>query len=623
MKPVKIFLIVFLGICCLSSVLQAQNSIDRVEPPFWWVGFKETKLQLLVHGAEISQYTPNITFPGVSITKVIRVKNPNYLFIDVMVAPDAKAGQFNISFKNTTGEKISYGYELKARSENSAARQGFNSSDAIYLITPDRFANGKMQNDTVAGLEDKHNRDFKGGRHGGDIQGISDHLDYISDMGFTSIWLNPVLENAQPTYSYHGYATTDFYKVDPRFGSNEEFRLMVEKARDQGIGFIMDMIANHSGSEHWWMKDLPSDDWINYADEYLVGKYVNTTHRRTLLRDPYSSASDKKRFSNGWFVETMPDLNQKNPLMAEYLIQNAVWWIEYSGLTGIRMDTYPYSDMTFMSEWTRRIMEEYPNFNIVGEEWSINPSVISYWQRGKINKNGYVSYLPSLMDFPLNHILAKGLMDKEEWSKGLIDIYKLLANDADYPDPSNLVIFPDNHDMSRIFTQLNEDEDLYKMAIAFNLTMRGIPQIYYGTEILMSNPGTDDHGIIRSDFPGGWAGDTVNAFTGKGLKLSQQQAQDFMRKLLNWRKDKDVIHNGKLMHYVPEDGVYVYFRYDETDKVMVIFNKNDKETDLPLDRFAEIMNGTKSARDVITERKFKILNKITLSSRSVMVLEIK
>ncbi|VAV97496.1 Neopullulanase [hydrothermal vent metagenome] len=621
MKQIKILLTVFLALF-LVSTSHAQNNIDRVEPPFWWVGFKETSLQLLVHGPEISGYLPNISYPGVSISNVIRVQSPNYLFIDVMIAPETQAGKFNISFINEDGAEISYGYELKAREENSASRRGFNSSDAIYLITPDRFANGNAGNDTVAGLEDKLDRKNIGGRHGGDIQGISDHLDYISDMGFTSVWLNPVLENAQPTYSYHGYATTDFYKVDPRFGTNEEFRAMIEKARSKGIGFIMDMIANHSGSEHWWMKDMPSDDWINYTAEYRAGKYVNTSHRRTLLRDPYSSDSDKKLFSDGWFVETMPDLNQKNPLMAKYLIQNAVWWIEYSGLTGIRMDTYPYSDMNFMSDWTGRIMNEYPDFNIVGEEWSINPSVVSYWQRGKVNRNGYVSHLPSLMDFPLNLILAKSLNDKEEWSRGLIEIYKMLANDADYPDPANLVIFPDNHDMSRIFTQLNEDEDLYRMAIAFNLTMRGIPQIYYGTEILMSNPGTDDHGIIRSDFPGGWAGDEVNAFTGEGLSAAQSAAQEFTRRLLNWRKKTPVIHKGKLMHFVPENGVYVYFRYDDQDKVMVVINKNAASYDLSLDRFAEMLEGEKRAKDIITGALVELTDNIDLAARSVMILEI-
>lgn len=617
MKQIKIFWVVFLGVFCFSAVAQSQSVIDRLEPPFWWVGFKESRLQLLVHGPEISGYTPDITFPGVSITKVMRVKSPNYLFIDMMIAPDTKAGEFNIIFRDASGGEIVYGYELKARDKNSASRQGFNSSDAIYLITPDRFANGNEKNDSIDGMEDKLDRALKGGRHGGDIQGISDHLDYISDMGFTAIWLNPVLENAQPAYSYHGYATTDFYKVDPRFGSNEEFRLMVEKARARGIGFIMDMIANHSGSEHWWMKDLPGDDWINFG-----GEYVNTNHRRTTIQDIYSSEIDKKMLSDGWFVKTMPDLNQKNPMMAEYLIQNAVWWIEYSGLTGIRMDTYPYSDMHFMTEWTRRIMQEYPAFNIVGEEWSNNPQVVSYWQRGKVNKNGYISYLPSLMDFPLNETLVKALTAKEEWGKGLIDIYKMLANDVLYPDPSNLVIFPDNHDMSRIFTQLNEDEDLFRMAMVFNLTMRGIPQIYYGTEILMSNPGTDDHGIIRSDFPGGWAGDAVNAFTGEGLKPAQRQAQDFMRKLLNWRKGKEIIHNGKLMHYVPEDGVYVYFRYDDTDKVMVIFNKNDQDTRLSLARFSEMLAGAGVGQDVLSGDRLELSAGIKLAPRSVMVLEI-
>ncbi len=622
MKKFKIILTILAVLTGFIGPVLAGNTINRVEPPFWWTGFKDSSLQLLVHGSDISAYHPKISFPGVEITKVIRLKSPNYLFIDLKIATDTRPGKFNITFTKSDNQEIIYGYELKAREANSAARQGFDSSDSIYLITPDRFANGNTENDTVDGMADKYNRTFKGGRHGGDIQGIIDHLDYIADMGFTSIWLNPVLENDQPTYSYHGYATTDFYKVDPRYGSNAEFRDMARAAREKGIGLIMDMIANHSGSEHWWMKDLPDDDWINFSREYLAGKYVNTNHRRTTIQDPYSSAIDRRMLSDGWFVETMPDLNQKNPQMANYLIQNAIWWIEYSGLTGIRMDTYPYSDMYFMAEWTRRIMEEYPRFNIVGEEWSVNPQVVSYWQRGKNNSNGYVSHLPSLMDFPLQAAMVKALTVKEDWGDGLITLYKMMASDVLYPDPSNLVIFPDNHDMSRIFTQLGEDENLFRMAMAYISTMRGIPQIYYGTEILMSNPGTDDHGIIRSDFPGGWAGDKVNAFTGEGLSAARRAAQEFTRKLLNWRKKTPVIHHGKLMHYVPENGVYVYFRYDDQDKVMVVINKNTAGYKLSLDRFTEMLEGERRARDIITGTSIGLTDNIDLAARSVMILEV-
>ncbi|VAV92819.1 Neopullulanase [hydrothermal vent metagenome] len=619
----RYFLVFMLALVILPGAAQAQDNIKRVEPPFWWVGFKDSRLQLLVYGDNIAAYDPQVDHKGISLAKVTRVKSPNYLFLDLTIAKGTPAGPFDIMFTHKGGKVIIRAYELKARAKNAAGRKGFDAADAIYLITPDRYANGDAQNDTVAGMKDKLNRAFKGGRHGGDIQGISDHLNYIADMGFTSIWLNPVLENDQPEYSYHGYATTDFYRVDPRYGTNEDFRKMAQKARAMGIGLIMDMIVNHVGSKHWWMADLPTDDWINYASEFLGGKYVNTSHRRTTIQDPYSSASDRKIFSDGWFVESMPDINQRNPLMAQYLIQNAIWWIEYSGLTGIRMDTYPYPDMNFMAEWSRRVMEEYPDFNIVGEEWSVNPSVVSYWQRGKVNKNGYVSYLPSLMDFPLQDAMVTGLTVKEEWADGLIGIYKMLANDVVYPDPSHMVTFPDNHDMNRIFTQLGEDYDLYKMAMAFTLTMRGIPQIYYGTEILMTNPDGKDDGVIRSDFPGGWKGDKVNAFTGRGLTDRQKDAQAFLKNLLNWRKDKAVIHNGKLMHFVPENGVYVYFRYDDQDKVMVVLNKNAKDTDLSLGRFSEILNDGDKATDIITGKKVELSGTLELSARTVMVLDIK
>lgn len=600
-----------------SNPALADTTIERVEPPFWWAGFEERELQILIYGENIASYIPEITASGVSIKKATRVKSPNYLFVDVALSAEVQNGHFDIAFRKDGADTLTHTYELKARETGSANRKGFDSSDSIYLITPDRFANGDTSNDNVASLGDALDRTNKDGRHGGDVAGISQHLDYIEDMGFTAFWLNPVLENDQPSGSYHGYATTDFYKVDPRFGSNLAFKDMVAKARAKNIDVIMDMIVNHSGSEHWWMKDLPTDDWINYG-----GEYVNTSHRRTTIQDPYSSTEDQKKFSDGWFVPTMPDLNQRNQLMADYLIQNAIWWIEYSGISGIRMDTYPYPDKHFMTDWTRRVMREYPNFNIVGEEWSVNPLVVSYWQRGKQNFDGYTSSLPSMMDFPLQDTLVKALTEEESWGGGLMLLYKMMANDVLYPDPANLVIFPDNHDMSRIFTQLGEDKDLHKMALAHTLTMRGIPQIYYGTEILMKNPGTTDHGIIRTDFPGGWPGDKVNAFTGKGLSDDAKDAQRYLKTLLNWRKDKSVIHTGKLMHYVPENAVYVYFRYNETDKVMVVLNKNSEASDLPLTRFHEMLADSHKGTDVATEKIFNLSSPMKLPARSALILEL-
>ncbi|MGH8222691.1 MAG: glycoside hydrolase family 13 protein [Woeseiaceae bacterium] len=601
----------------IAAASDASPRPERVEPPGWWIGFSHDELQVLVYGEGIAAFEPALEYPGVSIERVLRVENPDYLFIYVRIDPQTSPGTFDIAFRRP-GQTLTWPYTLAKRNEDPAHARGFSAADAIYLITPDRFANGDPANDHVGGYEDRPDRQDPGGRHGGDLQGIADHLDYIGDLGFTAIWLNPVLENAMPARSYHGYATTDFYRVDPRFGSNDDFRALVAAARSRGIGVIMDMIVNHSGSEHWWMKDLPTADWINFPDEY-----VQTSHQRTTWQDPYSSQYDRTRFADGWFVRTMPDLNQRNPLLADYLTQNALWWIEYLGLAGIRMDTWPYADRHFMAKWTRRIMEEYPEFNIVGEEWSLNPAIVSYWQRGKINHDGYVSYLPSLLDFPLREALKSSLLaDEPAYGSSWEPLYVMLANDFLYPEPQSLVIFPDNHDMSRIYTQLGEDDELFRMAMAYTLTMRGIPQLYYGTEILMKNPGTEDHGVIRSDFPGGWRGDRVDAFTGKGLEPGQREARAWLRNLLHWRRKTPVVQRGALMHYNPIGPVYVYFRYDDEDTVMVAFNKSREPVQLDTARFSERLVIPSRARDVTADRTIDIGDTLALAPRSVMVLEI-
>jgi glycosidase len=599
------------------------TTVDRVEPPFWWTGFKESGLQLMVHGNGISMFTPSVDYPGVSIERVETVKSPNYLFLYLDIGEETQAGDFKITFSGK-GRTLTHSYSLREKNPDSAHARGFTSADSIYLITPDRFVNGDRSNDNIGEMGDTVDRGKPGGRHGGDIQGIIDALDYISGMGFTAIWLNPLLENRMPDYSYHGYSTTDFYRVDPRYGSNEQYREMVEAARAKGIGVIMDMIVNHIGSEHWWMDDLPTDDWFNFQDEPVM-----TSHEHITEQDPHASEYDKRLYSDGWFVPTMPDLNQRNPLMADYLTQNALWWIEYLGLAGIRMDTYPYPDKHYMTEWTRRLMVEYPDFNMVGEEWTSNPSAVAYWQRGQVNRDGYVSYLPSLMDFPLQEAMRLALVTEDGTrlddgtQAGLMRLYLALANDFVYPDPAALVIFPDNHDMSRIFTQLDEDYGLFQMAMAYVLTMRGAPQIYYGTEILMTNPGTTDHGVMRSDFPGGWEGDSRNGFTGNGLSDREQEAQQYLRTLLKWRQDKEVIHSGKLTHFRPEDGTYVYFRHDEESSVMVVLNKNNVETGLDLSRFSERLEGYGEARNVISGSVMTLDKNLTLPARSALVLELR
>ncbi|NNC76931.1 MAG: glycoside hydrolase family 13 protein [Woeseiaceae bacterium] len=605
------------AICVFSPLSGSAAEIERIEPPFWWQGFVHRELQLLVHGGGIADYEPSITHDGITISRVQRASSNNYLFVWLAIDASTPAGDFLITFSND-GTTLTHRYSLLERNADAAHIEGFSSDDVIYLITPDRFANGDPGNDSIEGYGDLPDRSEPYGRHGGDLAGIRKNLGYIADMGFTSIWLNPVLENAMPESSYHGYATTDFYRVDPRFGSNEDYRQLAIEAQQHGIGLIMDMIVNHAGIGHWWVADLPAPDWINFD-----GEFHPTNHARTTNLDPYASEYDKTEFANGWFAPTMPDLNQRNPLLAEYLIQNAIWWSEYLGLAGIRQDTYPYPDKAFMTEWTRRIMQEYPDFNIVGEEWSPNPAIVSYWQAGKKNHDAYESYLPGVFDFPLQIALTSVLTaDDPPWGSAWTPVYEMLGNDFLYPDPSNLVIFPDNHDMSRIFTQLNEDYDAFRMAMAFNLTMRGIPQIFYGTEILMSHPGTDSHGVIRSDFPGGWAGDAVNAFTGAGLSVEAKQAQMFLRRLLNWRKSANVIHSGKLMQFAPIKNVYAYFRYNDDDVVMVIFNRDRELQTLDMSRFSERVSGRQTATDIITGKRFNIARDLVLEPRSVLILEL-
>ncbi|HKL33001.1 MAG TPA: alpha-amylase family glycosyl hydrolase, partial [Tangfeifania sp.] len=542
---------------------------------------------------------------------------PNYLFIDLKLSENAKPGSFDLLFQKENETIETYKYELKARKKGSASRKGFDQSDVIYLITPDRFVNGNPENDQVEGMKELPDRTDKDGRHGGDIRGIINSLDYLQEMGFTAVWLNPVLENNMTQVSYHGYSATDFYKVDPRYGSNEEYRELNDELDKRGMKLIMDMIFNHCGSEHWWMEDLPMPNWINNYPNYKI-----TSHQRTVNQDPHASKSDYEAMVEGWFVPTMPDLNQENEFMSTYLIQNSIWWIEYVGLEGIRQDTWPYPDKHMMTEWTKRVLEEYPDFNIVGEEWSLNPAIVSYWQKGQNNFDGYECHLPSLMDFPLQSAVSRGLTNEEGWGSGLIEMYEMLANDFLYPDPDNLVVFPDNHDMSRFFVQMGEDVDLLKMGIAYFLTIRGVPQLYYGTEVLMTHEGSD-HGNIRAEFPGGWNDHKTNAFTGEGLTSEQKEMQQYISIIQNWRKNKEVVHTGKLMHFTPEDGIYTYFRYDEDETVMVVLNKNQEEKSLSTKRFSEIMGGYSSGKEIITSETISDLSEIKIPAKAAMIIELK
>jgi len=610
------------GAFLLAGTVHAQApAIDHMDPPFWWAGMQHKGLQLMVHGPAIGTLEPTLDYPGVRIASVSQVASKNYLFIDLQVDADVKPGSFDIVFKGADGRSTSYKYQLLAREPGSSQRKGFDTKDAIYQVMPDRFANGDPKNDSVAGLPDKLDRKLGHGRHGGDIQGMIDHLDYIEGLGFTQLWPTPLIENDMKAASYHGYAATDLYKIDPRYGSNEDFKRLSTEARKHGIGLIQDAVLSHIGMNHWWMKDLPTPDWINHP-----GKFVATRHNHTAVHDPYASREDASNFTTGWFSPGMPDMNQTNPYVANYLIQNNIWWIEYAGLSGLRIDTFGYSDGGFLSEYTRRLMQEYPNLNMVGEEWSKLPSLVAHWQRGKVNFNGYVSSMPGLMDFPLTEAMRDALA-KQDGGNIFNDVYETLSQDYLYPDPQRLVLFEGNHDMARIFSVVNEDYDRYRMDIAFVMTMPRIPHFYTGDELLMtSDVKVRNDNSYRTDFPGGWAGDKVNAFTGAGLTPRQREAQDFVRKLVNWRKNSPVIHDGKLMHYAPENNTWVYFRYDAqvrgNKKVMVAMNANTKEMVLPAARFHEMLDGVASGRDVLSGKTYTLKDEIRLPAKSVLILEI-
>ncbi len=594
-------------------------AIDHLEPASWWVGMKHDHVELMVHGDGIATTTPRVAYVGVRIVDVAKVANPNYLFVTVAVARDARPGEFAIEFVENGKVVATHPWRLDARAPGSAQRRGFDARDAIYLVTPDRFANGDVHNDNVAGMEGL-DRGNSNGRHGGDIAGIRQHLDYIAGLGFTQLWSTPVLENNQPKFSYHGYAITDLYRVDPRFGSNADYRALSREAKARGIGLIMDVVLNHIGSGHWWMRDLPSNDWINNG-----GKFFQTNHRRTTLQDPHAAPQDRRTFLDGWFVKDMPDLNQRNPHLARYLIQNSLWWIEYADLSGIREDTFGYADTAFVSQWAKEILDEYPDFAMVGEEWSVNPAIVAHWQRGKTNPDGHVPHMPSMMDFPIHTTLRDVLPLAEHGpDSSWIPLYEMLANDFLYPDPGRLVVFAENHDTTRLLAHLDGDVGLWKIAMAYIATIRGTPQFYYGSEVLVRGPKDRHDGELRADMPGGWNGDAADAFTGKGLSTAQRDAQDYVRKLFEWRKRTPVVQSGRLTHFAPDGSVYVYFRHDDRHKaVMVALNKGDAAKTMALDRFGDFIKPGERAYDVLNDRDMQFGASLTLPAKSATILELR
>lgn len=590
--------------------------IKKVAPTSWWAGMKNPELQVLLYGDDISSSEVSISSKDIYLKEIVRQSNSNYLII-YLDLNDAKAQKFDIIL--TKGRKVTkVPYELKERTRKGSDIEGFTSSDVLYLIMPDRFANGNPENDVVPGmLENKVDRNEQYARHGGDFKGISEHLDYISDLGVTAVWLNPTQENDMKDGSYHGYAITDYYQIDRRFGSNEEFLQLVNEAHSKGLKVVMDMIFNHCGSENYLFKDRPQDDWFNFRSNY-----VQTSFKTASVMDIHASDYEKAIATDGWFTQVMPDLNQRNRHVARYLIQSSIWWIEYAGINGIRQDTHPYADYDFMSTWCKEVLEEYPHFNIVGETWLNSNVLVSYWQKDSKLAAPKNSNLPTVMDFPLTELMTKAFDEETtEWSGGLYRLYDYHTQDFVYANPMSLLTFLDNHDTSRFCKNEEDSKNItrYKQAITYLLTTRGIPQIYYGTEILMAADKSEGDGYLRRDFPGGWKGDKVNCFTREGRTELQNEAFDYTRKLLNFRKGNEAICKGTMKHFAIRNGIYVYERKYNDSSVVVVMNGTDENQTLNLAPYKEVLPKSE-ATDFITGKKVALNDELLLEKRGILLL---
>jgi len=615
MKHTLILLIVFLFSWGGGQTARAME-IKKVAPSFWWAGMKNPELQILLYGEDLALSDVSVSGEGIYLKETVRQDNPNYLLLYLDLS-EAKAQTFQILLKHGK-KKLQIPYELKSRVRRGEDVKGFTSEDVLYLIMPDRFANGNPENDVVDGMREKKiDRADSFARHGGDIQGISNHLDYIADLGVTAIWLNPTQENDMESGSYHGYAITDYYRIDRRFGSNEDFCALVEKAHERNLKVVMDMIFNHCGSENYLFKDKPSKEWFNYHSNY-----VQTSFKTASVMDIHASAFEKKIATDGWFTSVMPDFNQRNRHVVRYLIQSSIWWIEYAGINGIRQDTHPYADFDFMSQWCKEVLDEYPYFNIVGETWLNSNVLVSYWQKDSKLAAPQNSNLPTVMDFPLQALMNQAFDEETgEWGGGLYKLYDYQTQDLVYANPMNLLTFLDNHDTSR-FAQTDEmakNLKRYKQAMVFLLTTRGIPQIYYGTEILMTGDKGKGDGDLRKDFPGGWQGDTRNCFAKNGRTALENEAFEFTRQLLNWRKGNQVIGKGSLKHYSIQNGVYVYQREFNGKSVVIIMNGTDDSKELDLAPYQEILP-RENALDVLTGKNVNLSGKLCLDGRENLIL---
>ena len=584
--------------------------VTNVEPPYWWVGMANDTLQVMLTGPDIAQASAEVDYSGVKLDRQVSLDSPNYKLLYFTIAPDAKPGKMPIRL-NFNGRKHTLDYELKARDMKGEDYEGFSAADVLYLLMPDRFAQGDVAAATDLEYDDAPDRTQPSSRHGGNLKGIADKLDYLDSLGITAIWSCPVLENDMPGGSYHGYATTDYYRIDPRFGTNADWQELIAQAHKRGIKVVMDMIFNHSGSNHPWMKDMPSKDWYNHPEGNEL-----TNFRLSTIHDPYVSDYDLDHTVNGWFVSAMPDLNQKNPHLMKYLIQNSIWWIESSKINGIRMDTYPYADMQGMAQWAADVLKEYPNFNIVGECWYGNEAGPAFWQSGsKINP--VETNLPTVMDFKYNIDREKMFFEETDPWNGLNHVYDHLALDYLYPDPQHILTFLDNHDTDRFLPEMPDSLGVWKQALAFLLTSRGIPQLYYGTELLMNGTKKISDGYIRLDMPGGFPGDKVDAFTREGRTDMQNEAWDYLSRLLQWRRGEanDVIAKGTLKHFMPQNGIYAYERRLGDKQVVVLLNGQSEPNTVTMERTLEILPYGTTMRDLVSGKDVTITEEMTFAPR--------
>ncbi len=634
----------FLTIAALTATLAATATIppsrdfkvDRIDPPYWYCGLNNPSLQLMVSGFDLKTADFSVNYPGVTVDSIVRLDgSDNYLLIYLNVK-DAKPGTMELRFKQAPIEML-VPYELKQREKPGTERRGFTNADVLYMLMPDRFANGDTSNDQLPGMRQyKCDRSQPSLRHGGDLEGIRRHLDYFNDLGVTALWLTPVLENDSPDghafSTYHGYATTDYYRVDPRFGTNDEYRRLTDEAHARGLKVVMDMIFNHCGFEHPWVADRPATDWFN-TDRWLDQRsdkrradtrgtdYLQTSYKLTPVLDPYASEIDLRETVEGWFVPTMPDLNQRNPHVMTYLIQNSVWWIETVGIDGIRMDTYPYAYADAMARWMKALDTEYPNFNVVGETWVEQPAYTATWQKGSPNAPAE-SYLKTVMDFSFHEKVDSARTEVTDgWWRGFNRLYNSLAFDYLYPDPDNVMAFVDNHDTDRFLRDTKDDKAL-KQALALLLTIRRIPQLYYGTEILMNGTKQRTDGDVRRDFPGGFPGDERDCFTADGRNAAEQDMFQWLSRVLHWRQNNPAIIGGKMTQFIPVDGVYVIARRGGGRTVLTVVNGTNEQKPLHVARYAEVIAGRNSARDIPTGTTVDLSRDVTLPPRATLILEL-